>query len=239
MKYFSLLLLIFLRVSLGYLSGHHSADDDASVDCHAFPQAMSYHAHITYMLTNKDQIDKAAELREEALQEFADLLGEEPICQGTPNDPSGRYDNGRFCMIEDHNLTTTLGPFAVGEWSMFVPVHYYARVVPWFQQHRGDFSLLVHPNSGCEYEDHGIWAQWSGSPWNMDMSIFTQWTQTESFGQKLGTPENPACLSAKGMCADKLTVQQAQYRDEYVPQIVCCAGLACQCDSSDGHCYCR
>jgi hypothetical protein len=35
----------------------------------------------------------------------------------------------------------------------------------------------------AEYEDHGIWAQWSGEAWNMDMSIFTPWTQTEEFGQ--------------------------------------------------------
>lgn len=56
-------------------------------------------------------------------------------------------------MIYDHNLTNdTLGPFAVGEWSMFVPVHYYNAVVPWFVQHRGQFNLLVHPNTGCEYE---------------------------------------------------------------------------------------
>jgi aromatic ring-cleaving dioxygenase len=74
-------------------------------------------------------------------------------------------------MIYDHNLTNdTLGPFAVGEWSkyciaheshmrfsncgsgvvgMFVPVHYYGAVVPWFVSHRGNFSLLVHPNTGC------------------------------------------------------------------------------------------
>jgi hypothetical protein len=39
----------------------------------------------------------------------------------------------------------------------------------------------------AEYEDHGIWAQWSGEAWNMDMSIFTPWTQTEEFGQSTYT----------------------------------------------------
>jgi aromatic ring-cleaving dioxygenase len=62
-------------------------------------------------------------------------------------------DNGRLCMVYDHNITNdTIGPFAIGEWSMSVPVHYYSAVVPWFTQHRGQFSLLVHPNTGCEYE---------------------------------------------------------------------------------------
>ena len=141
-------------------------------------------------------------------------------------------------MIEDHNLTTTLGPFAVGEWSMFVPVHYYNKVVPWFQQHREDFSLLVHPNTGCEYEDHSIWAQWTGSPWNMDMSIFTPWTQTESFGKQLGTPENPACLSKGGICAS--AQDRTTYKDVgFSPQIVCCDGSACVCDDSDLRCVCK
>ena len=51
---------------------------DQNVDCHAFPVPMSYHAHITYMLTNDNQINKASELRRKALHAFADLLGDNP-----------------------------------------------------------------------------------------------------------------------------------------------------------------
>ncbi len=111
-------------------------------------------------------------------------------------------DNGRFCFIYDHDLTNdTLGPFAVGEWSVFVPVNYMSVVLPWFMQNRGQFSVLVHPNTGCEYEDHSIWSQWLGSPWNMDMSIFNQWTQTNEFGEVLGSAHNPTCLASGGICA--------------------------------------
>ena len=35
---------------------------------------------------------------------------------------------------------------------MWVPVPYFQRVVSWYTQHRGEFSLLVHPNTGCENE---------------------------------------------------------------------------------------
>jgi aromatic ring-cleaving dioxygenase len=235
----TLLLGHFFTKIDAYLSRGHKTEKK-TVNCHAFPQIMSWHAHITFMLTSQDEIAKAVALREEAFKEFADLLGSQPVCQGTPEDPSGRYDNGRFCMIEDHDITnSTLGPFPVGEWSMFVPVHYYNRVVPWFQQHRGEFSLLVHPNTGCEYEDHGIWAQWTGPSWNLDTSIFTPWTQTESFGQHLGTTENPACLTSGGICAD--FKDKKQYYDiSFAPQIVCCAGMACKCDGAkEGHCTCQ
>lgn len=38
--------------------------------------------------------------------------------------------------------------------------------------------MLLHPNTGYEYEDHSIWAMWAGQPWPLDMSIFEQGTQT-------------------------------------------------------------
>lgn len=117
---------------------------------------------------------------------------------------------------------------------MFVPVPYYTAIIPWFVSHRGEFTLLVHPNTGCEYEDHSIWAQWSGAPWNMDMSIFTPWTQTESFGQSIGTANNPSCLAAGGVCAFGDSSAPG-----YGPQVLCCAGSACACPTGSSECYCQ
>ena len=234
------LCVCFLSGGLGYrddlkpvLNQKHAAE----VDCKNHPTFMSWHVHITYMLTNPAQIEAAAILRSKALEEFSDLLGPDPKCQGTEEDPSGRYDNGRLCAIYDHSLNTTLGPFPVGEWSFFVPVHYYNRLVPWFTQNRENFTLLVHPNTGCEYEDHSIWAHWTGPAWNLDMSIFTPWTQTESFGQYLGSPENPVCLRKGGICADA-RLREEYSKEAFAPQVVCCAGLACGCED-EGNCYCR
>jgi hypothetical protein len=140
-------------------------------------------------------------------------------------------------MIYDHDVhNDTIGPFAVGEWSMWVPPHYFGVVVPWFSQHRGEFSLLVHPNTGCEYEDHSTWAQWNGPAWNMDLSIFDVNTQTNEFGEVLGTSKNPSCLSAKQVCAFGDAKSPG-----YGPQVVCCSGSACNCDNAavDGNCYCQ
>lgn len=142
-----------------------------------------------------------------------------------------------MCAIYDHNITNdTLGPFAVGEWSFWVPPHYMAAVAPWFVQNRGQFTLLIHPNTGCEYEDHSIWVQWSGPAWNMDLSIFTPMTQTDEFGEVLGTSKNPSCASSSTVCAFGNPSSPG-----YGPQVSCCAGLACNCDNAavDGNCYCK
>lgn len=95
------------------------------------------------------------------------------------------------------NTTLIGGPFVSGEWSIFVPVGYYPLITPWLVQNRGNsvnsakalywkylgnLSMLLHPNTGYEYEDHSIWALWAGQPWPLDMSIFEQETQTNEFG---------------------------------------------------------
>jgi len=205
-----------------------------SVNCSNFPPAISYHVHIVFMLTNNKQIAAADALRDEAIEHFADITGSDHVCRGTKLDSSGRYDNGKFCFTYDHPINETLkgAPFPVGEWSAFVPVPYYYKVVSWFVQHRGEFSLLVHPNTGCEYEDHSIWAQWSGNAWNLDMSIFTPLTQTNEFDQKPGTAQNPICLNTGAVCGS--SVEDVGYS---APQVVCCSGLACNCPGN-GDCTC-
>jgi hypothetical protein len=66
-------------------------DMDTTVDCHKFPAVISYHVHVTYMLTNDDQIAEASAFREATQKHFAPFLGEDPVCQGTAKDSSGRY----------------------------------------------------------------------------------------------------------------------------------------------------
>ena len=79
--------------------------------------------------------------------------------------------------------------------------------------------------------DHSIWAQWTGSAWNMDMSIFTQGTQTNEFGEVLGTSKNPSCAAKQEVCA---------FGNGYIPSVLCCAGTTCSCDnaSTEGKCRC-
>ena len=45
-------------------------------------------------------------------------------------------------------LFSEIGPFPSGEWSMFIPPHYTTLVMPWLKQNRGNFSLLLHTNTG-------------------------------------------------------------------------------------------
>ena len=181
------------------------------VDLENPPAILSFHIHITYTVFHQSVIDEAMALREKTREAFKTYLG--PDCDG-------RYDYGYLCMIADHDFNTTLegGPFVSGEWSMFVPVPYYQLVVPWMFQHRGNFSLIVHPNTGYEYEDHTIWAMWAGEPWPLDLTIFSQGEQTNEFGQTRGDSGNPVCLTEGAVCGDTT----------FGPSTLCCFDLACR-----------
>ncbi len=66
-----------------------------NVNCQTYPQALSYHVHVTYMLTNDQQIESVQKFRDQAQKHFTPFFnGQDPVCQGTEVEPSGRY--GKF-----------------------------------------------------------------------------------------------------------------------------------------------
>ena len=188
------------------------------------PAIISWHIHICYPLSS-DGIQKALTLRNKTISQFSAYLGK---------DCSGRFDDGRLCMINDHDFKTVLGdgPFVAGEWSMFLPKAYYSLVVPWLLQHRGEFSLLVHPNTGYEYEDHSIWAQWAGQPWPLNLApdvIGLPGEHTNEHGHFPGDAQNPICVTEGAVCGST----------ETGPTTVCCPSLTCQKqDSKDDYYRC-
>ena len=235
--YYVLLFALFLSTPPVYA---HPVKYHASVGTQAgtlkageIPEILSYHVHVVYMIHNgKHHVDDALALRDKARSHFLPYTND-TVCAGDfdveplrPDDEypeGGRYDNGRLCFIKDHDFSTTLegGPFPVGEWSMFVPVGYLDIILPWFSQNRGTFSVLIHPNTGYEYEDHSIWSFWNGIPWPLNMDIFTPLTRTADFNQVRGNEGNPTCRDKGAVCGDF---------GEWVGSTGCCEDLACGCD---------
>jgi len=68
-----------------------------------------------------------------------------------------------LCLFEPD--WEAVGPFATAQWSVFLMPEDFADIVPWFLQNRNGYDLLVHPNTGCELEDHSWWALWAGTAW--------------------------------------------------------------------------
>eukprot|EP00349_Pseudokeronopsis_sp_Brazil_P001096 CAMPEP_0202965412 /NCGR_PEP_ID=MMETSP1396-20130829/9393_1 /ASSEMBLY_ACC=CAM_ASM_000872 /TAXON_ID= /ORGANISM="Pseudokeronopsis sp., Strain Brazil" /LENGTH=93 /DNA_ID=CAMNT_0049688115 /DNA_START=236 /DNA_END=520 /DNA_ORIENTATION=- len=80
-------------------------------------------------------------------------------------------ENDRSCMFPVDEEAA--GPFPTSNWAVYVLPEHVHEMTWWMHQRRGDLSLLIHPNTGCEIEDHSIWALWGGAPWPLDLSVMS------------------------------------------------------------------
>ncbi len=129
------------------------------------PEIYSYHIHILFWQSNNQSVTNAMNLRSAFMSEFG-------LVDGTPCDDSNvTHPPTTLCAFEP-DYPTPAPPFLTCEWAIFVPPSDYGRTVQWITQRRGNLDLFVHPNSGCEIEDHTLWPLWGGKPWELDVDAF-------------------------------------------------------------------
>ena len=63
-----------------------------------------------------------------------------------------------------------VGPHPCGSFETWVPKEYFAEVVSFFMQRRGELTILVHPLPRYEVEDHFARNMWIGTPMRLDMT---------------------------------------------------------------------
>jgi len=187
------------------------------------PPILSWHVHVVFNL-NEKVLDRALALRNKTTEHFADFLGPNPNCKA-------RFDEGRLCMIEDHDFrkVLTVGPFPAGEWSLFVPLPHKQMVVEWMIQNRGEFDVLVHPNSGWEFHDHTVWASWTGNSWPLNTSpdvLGPPDARSNEFNHTRGDIDNMVCIPSS---FPNTSANRCHSGSMYA---VCCPDSAC----IDGHC---
>lgn len=94
-----------------------------------------YHAHVYYDPRTRPLAER---LRAALGQRFAVTLGR------WHDEPVGPHPSSMYQVA-----------FAVAE---------FPRVVPWLMLNRGELSILVHPLTGNDYDDHSRFALWLGAP---------------------------------------------------------------------------
>ncbi len=107
------------------------------------PQTIEgFHAHIYYTRQTRPI---AARLREELAAAFAVTLGrwrEEPV-----------------------------GPHSAAMYQVAFAPEEFARIMPWLMLHRDGLSVLVHPETGDDYEDHATYSLWLGTPLPLRLDV--------------------------------------------------------------------
>ncbi|MGY9057138.1 MAG: DOPA 4,5-dioxygenase family protein [Alphaproteobacteria bacterium] len=65
-----------------------------------------------------------------------------------------------------------VGPHPEGSYQVHFSVELFAEIVPYTALQRGDLTVLVHPNTGEDLEDHSDYAMWMGSMPDLKLGIF-------------------------------------------------------------------
>jgi len=94
-----------------------------------------YHAHVYYDAATRSQAER---LRQAMGERFAVTLGR------WHDQPVGPHPQSMYQVA-----------FAATE---------FARLVPWLMLNRAGLSILVHPSTGNDYEDHARFPLWLGTP---------------------------------------------------------------------------
>ena len=134
----------------------------------------SWHIHLLYWQINPTHTAGAFAIREKFIAAFKNKLG--APC-------TDLFHQSQLCMFEPD--TQPVGPFLTAQWAIFVTNDLFAETVQWAMQNRGNYDVLVHPNSGCELEDHSWWAMWGGNPWEINLDAMSHdqpfpWPETKT-----------------------------------------------------------
>lgn len=101
-----------------------------------------YHAHVYYHAASRPA---AEQLRAGLGERFAVRLGR------WHDEPVGPHPRSMYQVA-----------FAVGE----LP-----KLLPWLMLNRGELSVLVHPLTGNDYDDHSRFALWLGTPLPLKLEV--------------------------------------------------------------------
>jgi DOPA 4,5-dioxygenase len=67
-----------------------------------------------------------------------------------------------------------VGPHSTAMYQVAFPIAEFPRLVPWLMLNREGLSVLVHPLTGDDYEDHATFALWLGPPLPLRLEVLRQ-----------------------------------------------------------------
>lgn len=159
--------LIILISLVAFISSHSTYYPDVDFCNYRVPNTpFSWHIHVVYNWQDEAAIAKSMELRDRAAQG----LGLWPI-------PQHRCRNGLF-----HNPDKCIfgvdarpaGPFITAQWAVYFNPEDYTKFVTWFALNADGHDYLIHPNTGCDAEDHSWWTLWHGNAWPIRLEIWAK-----------------------------------------------------------------
>ena len=130
-----------------------------------------WHIHVYFFQTNPDSVAAANRLREGVIEQVV-KKNFVVITHGVTNAMTAprRFNESNVPFFN----MAPIGPHPCGSFEIWVPKEYFAQAVSYVSLHRGQLSILVHPLTYHEVEDHSARAMWIGSPYRLDFTALSE-----------------------------------------------------------------
>jgi len=135
----------------------------------ADPEIKEYHFHVYWFQTNQNDFKAAMKLRDlliEAVKRKEFVV----IFNGITNEIIPKVNVKAIPKINTHPI----GPHPCGSFEVWTPKEYFSEAMSFFMRNRGELSILLHPLSMHEIEDHSGRAMWLGPSYRLDYTVLAE-----------------------------------------------------------------
>jgi len=140
--------------------------DSADTTWPVVPEIKEYHFH-TYWFQNRPEDYAAAQRIQE---ELISSVAEGKFIVVLPGITKEILPDVDESQIPHMNLEP-IGPHPCGSFETWVPKEYLNEALNFFMQRRGELTILIHPRSRYENEDHFARSMWLGTPMKIDPMV--------------------------------------------------------------------
>ena len=133
------------------------------------PEIKEWHFHVYWFQNRPEAYDAALRLRDELIAgvENGDFV---VVLNGVTAEMLPGLDESHI----PHINTKPVGPHPCGSYEVWVPKEYFADAMSLFMERRGELSILLHPLTRHEVEDHWSRNMWLGPPFRLDLTVLSE-----------------------------------------------------------------
>lgn len=130
------------------------------------PQVKEFHFHVYFYQSNPVSVQAALTLRALILEQVStkEMI---VVCNGVTEEMLPGLDTSKIPLFN----TKPMGPHPMGSFEVWCPQEYFAKAMSFFMLKRGELSILIHPLSRHEIEDHTNRAMWLGPSTRIDLTV--------------------------------------------------------------------
>jgi len=132
------------------------------------PEIKEWHFHVYWFQNNPVSFANAMKLHEQLLAAVAnkDFI---VIFNGITDNIVPGVNVSAIPLINKQPI----GPHPCGSFEVWTPKEYLAQALSFFMRNKGDLSILLHPLSAHEVEDHTSRSMWLGPSYRLDLTVLS------------------------------------------------------------------